>query len=309
MVLNIRRGLLLILAVMLAFTGCAVQQGELATTTIPAQPAPEESVQQPQGPIVINTPPVPTDPGVKEQAGVSGSIDWSGGYLEAVGIGVPPEKFAGRPQARPMALRAAQLDAYRNLLEVVQGVRVDSSTTVKDFAVENDLIRTQVEGVVKGAQTVRTDYKTDGTVEITMRMPLFGGLAQVVLPKAPEPKPISPAFTEKAYTGLVVDARGLGARPAMAPRLLDDDGSEVYGSAYVSREFAIQQGMSGYAKNLAAAQANDRVAADPLTIKGVKAHGPGRSDIVLSDADAAVVRDAAETQTFLRQCRVMIVLD
>jgi hypothetical protein len=111
---------------------------------------------------------------VVEQIGAKGKVNWTGGYVEATGIGAPPERFYGKPQARPMALRAAQVDAYRNLLEVVQGVRVDSETEVKDFTVASDTIKAKVEGLVKGAQIVKRDYLSDGTVEVTMRMPLLG---------------------------------------------------------------------------------------------------------------------------------------
>jgi len=118
-----------------------------------------------------------------EKIGNQGNINWSAGYVEAVGIGAPPERFIGKPQARPMALRAAQVDAYRNLLEVTKGVRVDSTTTVKDFTVESDVIRTQVEGVVNGSKVTKQEYMSDGTVEVTVRMPLGGGFSQTVLQK------------------------------------------------------------------------------------------------------------------------------
>ena len=77
---------------------------------------------------------------VSEQIGDKGLVNFEEGYIEAVGTGAPPEQYYGKPQARPLALRAAQADAYRNLLETVQGVQIDSATTVKDFAVELSLI-------------------------------------------------------------------------------------------------------------------------------------------------------------------------
>lgn len=251
-----------------------------------------------------------------EKIGTQGNINWSGGYVEAVGIGAPPERFIGKPQARPMALRAAQVDAYRNLLEVTKGVRVDSATLVKDFTVESDIIRTQVEGVVNGSRVVKQEYMSDGTVEVTVRMPLGGGFSQAVMPKILERKqeplpapPAMPAPGGTAYTGLVVDARGLQARPAMAPKLLDENGKEVYGSANVDREYAVQQGMSGYARDLTAAQSNARVTNNPFSAKGLRTEGPGRSDIVISNADADKLRAAAENLSFMKKCRVMIVLD
>ena len=38
-----------------------------------------------------------------------GSINWSAGYIEAVGIGAPPDRSLGKINARPMALRAAKV--------------------------------------------------------------------------------------------------------------------------------------------------------------------------------------------------------
>lgn len=281
---------------------------------------------------------------IVEQMGDKGKINWSEGYIEAVGIGAPPDRYMGKPNARPMALRAAKIDAYRNLLEVTKGVRVDSATVVRDFTVESDVINAQVDGLVKGARVANQEYMSDGTVEVTLRMPLSGGFSQIIIPKAlgkrpevtpPSPPPAAPPETPAAppetpvtppeipavsappapapagevYTGMVVDARGLQARPAMAPKVLDENGKEVYGSMNVDKEYAVQQGMSGYARDLTAAQSNPRVTNNPLSVKGVKTEGPGRADIVISNADADKIRGASENLTFLKKCRVMIVLD
>jgi hypothetical protein len=83
----------------------------------------------------------------------------------------------------------------------------------------------------------------------------------------------------------------------------------VYGSMFVDREYAVQQGMTGYARDLTAAQSNERVTNNPLTVKGVKSEGPGKSNVVISNADAGQLRAASENLTFLKKCRVMIVLD
>ncbi|MBU0986666.1 MAG: hypothetical protein KKH68_05365 [Proteobacteria bacterium] len=243
-----------------------------------------------------------------------GIINWTQGIIQAKGIGAPPEKLYGKPSARPMALRAATLDAYRNILEVVNGVRIDSTTSVKDYAVESDVIMSRVQGMVQGAQEVKREYLSDGTVEITMQMNLRGGFSQLILPEEIKPlesiTPVVPVQSASAvFTGLVVDAKGLSARPAMSPKILDENGQEVYGSAFVSREYAVQQGMSGYAKELSAATQNQRVTDNPLTVKGLRTEGAGRSDIVISNADAAKLRSASENLSFMKKCRVMVVVD
>ncbi|MGA2780342.1 MAG: hypothetical protein ABSF13_00310 [Smithella sp.] len=253
------------------------------------------------------------------------SINWSAAYIEAVGIGSPPEKSAGKINARPIALRAAKEDAMRNLLEITKGVQVDSAKSVKDFTAGNNAIDTQVNAQVKGAEVVDRQYMPDGKAEVKLRMPLYGNLAQIIMPLAMVKPSAAPALTEAApapavealespsatvvYTGIVIDARGIQARPAMLPKIFDEDGKEVYGLASVDLEYAVKNGMSGYAHDLTAAQSNQRAGANPITIKALRTSGPGKSDIIISNADAQNIRLSAESATFLKQCKVVIVLD
>jgi len=80
-----------------------------------------------------------------------GEINWVDGYVSAIGNGAAAAK-GNMAQSRPLARRAAIADAYRNLLETIKGVKVDSSTTVENFMVSQDIIKTQVEGIVKNTK-------------------------------------------------------------------------------------------------------------------------------------------------------------
>lgn len=70
--------------------------------------------------------------------------------------------------ARVTTQRAAQLDGYRKLAELMYGVLVNSKTTLYDMAVADDRITTRVEGVVKGAEIIDTQYFSDGSVSVSM---------------------------------------------------------------------------------------------------------------------------------------------
>jgi len=95
----------------------------------------------------------------------------------------------------------------------------------------------------------------------------------------------------------------------MAPKVLDESGEEIYGSKYVSRDWAVQIGMVGYDKDVNRARNNDRVASNPLVVKGIKSAGPNKADIVVSAASATAIRNAAANQNFLDKCKVMFVVD
>ncbi|PTN38675.1 LPP20 family lipoprotein [Desulfonatronum sp. SC1] len=101
------------------------------------------------------------------------------------------------PQSRLMARRAAKADALRNLLEQVYGLRVDATTTVRDFVLQSDVIRTRVSAVIQGAEEVDYYEHPDGTAEVTVSL-LLGPLEDVLGRRV---------FLD----GLVVEATGYGA--------------------------------------------------------------------------------------------------
>ena len=126
---------------------------------------------------------------------------------------------------------------------------------------------------------------------------------------APAITDASAATTTSATTGLIIDARGLGIRPAMSPRILDQNGGVVYGPGNYTREYSIQNGVAGYAKGLDKAQADDRVKGNPLVIKGVATSGANKADVVVGNSEVMKIRTANSTGNVLRDCRVLFVLD
>ncbi len=291
----------------------------------------------------------------------SGTINWTTGEVYATGIGVPPAHPVSAAQARPMAERAAFADALRNLLATVKGVRVDSETVVENFMTKSDIIRTHVEGIVKGARIIKTKYLSDGSVETLLSMPMKGALMNAVLPETfggptssvplkpapllprpadkkpapPTPEPTKPSPEKKAEpvkpeppqptpptptqsqptvafkggtaTGLVIDGRGLGLRPALLPKIVDPQGQEIYVGQVVTRTNAVEQGVAGYAKDVNAAANNFRVTDNPVVIKGVSAAGAAKTDVMLAQGDAQSLRQLSGRGNFLQNCRVIIV--
>jgi hypothetical protein len=108
-------------------------------------------------------------------------------------------------------------------------------------------------------------------------------------------------------TGLVIDGRGLGLKPALLPKIVDPQGQEIYVGQVVPRTNAVEQGVAGYAKDVNAAANNFRVTDNPAVIRGLRASGAARTDIMLSQTDAQMLRDLGKKGDFLQYCRVIIV--
>jgi hypothetical protein len=243
-----------------------------------------------------------------------GSINWSRGVVQAEGIGIPPTKMSGNSNDQTAVLTDAKLNAFRIILQIIKELRINGTTVVGDYAIQDPAIMSKIENMVKNAKVVKKEYLTDGTVKIEMEVNLRGGFAQLILPKDIKPLDSITLVTKNktsspVFTGLVVDAKGLGVRPVMVPRILDENNQEVYGPAFVSREYAVQQGMSGYARDLKEILKDQRVSVYPLVVKGLKTSGPGHSEIVISNVDASKLRSISESLYFMKKCRVIIVVD
>jgi len=259
----------------------------------------------------------------------NGAMNYSNGFVVATGIGAISPLAQNPGMARATAVRAAKVDAMRNLLEAVMAITVSSETTVRGAAIENDVVKTSVEGMVRGARMRDIDgdgrgsnsdirYLSDTSIEIEMEVHM-SGISEVILPPAGyapapvaggAPAPAAPAAPRPGtVTGLIVDARGLGLRPAMSPKIVDQNGGVVYGPGNFTREFAVKFGVAGYSKNLEQAQQDPRVVGNPLVVKGVGVQGANKADLVLATGDISRVKGADSSGKFLSNCKVMILID
>lgn len=253
---------------------------------------------------------------VVQQINEDAVIDWSKNVVRVTGSGAPPDR-GNQAQKRLMAIRAAKADAFRQLVEIINGVHVNSETVVKDFVTESDIIKTKVEGLIRGAELVgEPKYMSDGSVEVEIQIKLFGrenSVASVIKPQeqtdnTPDTK-LVPARVDDKYTSVIVDCKGLGVLPAMSPSLIDESGGEVYyGNLPVDPDFVINEGIVSYASSLTDARNNSRAGNNPLVLKGIKVLGIFKSDVTLNNNDAKKLLGANEASKFLTSSKVIMIL-
>lgn len=218
----------------------------LIRPTRPASTGKTPNVTQPQEPVIAVSAPKPTmspeinhliesaEPMVTEAAG--GTLNWTEQYIEAVGSSViDSDRFTIPAQARAMATRGAVVVAQRNLLEVINGVRITSETTVHDMMLMGDYIHTRVDGVIRGAQMVGEPIEKDGMIEVRMRVPMYtsGGLAEALyehIPKAGTKATLEEKIsetTEEALQALAFNIGGQTFDPSLFPVIIDENNNMV----------------------------------------------------------------------------------
>jgi TolB-like protein len=231
-----------------------------------------------------------------------GQVNFEELYVTAWGEG----KYKGKgTKARQMARRAAIVDAQAHALEIVHDLRVDASKKVKD---DKDKI-VKIKGLVKDAEVIdEKDMESEGKYQVTIRVPLVGirGISSVFLDeKVPTKKgeiKKTKEAKEDAYTGLIIDARGTGLKPAMFPQIEDEDGNLIYGPEMVDKQTVKEQGMASYA----IAEKDGSLLLDEKTLY-IKArargdyHGPAilvadLSNLMISDGSNGLVLAEAEEE-------------
>lgn len=260
-----------------------------------------------------------------------GEINWTTGWIKAKGVGSPPANATG-DRGLALAERAGYLVALRNLLEIVNGVRVDAEATTDRYVDKSEVIRTRISGFVRGAQVIKTQELPDKSVEVLIKMPLWGSesLISAFLSEKNVPSLGLPPESDdgQSVTGFVIDARGLGVKPACFPIILDENGAVVYGPQQVDRAAVEKDGMAAYRALPAKADLSSVFGEDafvirpiqqvasgpregrrPLKLKGLGKAGSLQANIMISSEDAKRLRDDARVGRALKRGKVVIVTD
>lgn len=250
----------------------------------------------------------------------------SQGLIEAVGLGtVDTRKTKNRIQAKLLAKRAAIVDAQRNLLEMIEGVRLTSGTTVKDAQVESDLIANRVKGLLTGAFIIKENvmaeedsYLAEVTLGICVTAALENcgarqNLSQIIYAALAKTSPEKLFKTDRespdigsGISGLIVDLTDQEFTPHFDVRLVTKAGKEVYGPGH----FNPGKGTDWlhWEKDLAVARQSNVVGKSPLVLFATDTTPD--SYIILSDEDAVKLYTAnLKGGDFLSQGRVIFVIN
>ncbi len=259
------------------------------------------------------------------------------GYILVVGQGLP--MAGGTPARQRMtAIRAAEVAAYRRLAEIVDGVYVSGQTTVRECALESDVVKTAVSGLIKGARKVHEEWNpVDGVAVVFMRIGVLGpdGVAETMYsnyinaapgkamlrtavytppatvvdaaPAVPAAS-VKPAAPAEPHDGLIIDARELGFQPALINRIYSGNGEALYDPSKVSQKILVEQGAGEYTNTIEKARAalEARGARMPLVVKatGLKT----MADLNVSDEDVLRIYAADQKSNFLASAKVAFVL-
>jgi hypothetical protein len=276
--------------------GCATGTGSVSGSAVTQPETPVSETPVPEKEFELPKPIGPVEPpGQVTEPVPGGEVDWTGRVVRARGTGVVDPSMSNKSQARLMAERAAVVVAQRNLLEIIKGVRVDSETKVKNFMTEYDVVYTRVDGVVKGARQLG-DAKYDeaaGTVEVELEVDLYGqdgvtDALQPVLGDGVTTSSLTPQVKQflQQYSSLVFDGGEAGLKPALFPKIYDEDGNLLLDTKQYSHYLG-QPGQAAmqFISDVDNLLAHPGLQGIPFVLKVKEIRGKLGSDIVIGRQD------------------------
>lgn len=97
---------------------------------------------------------------------VGKNIDFGGRKIRRVGFATSTPAMAGPLRA----LRAAEMDAYKQLAKIIIGFEMDSRTSVRDYILESDSVRAKMMAAIYGSELVGYRWDEGGDAYVTMRL-------------------------------------------------------------------------------------------------------------------------------------------
>lgn len=241
-----------------------------------------------------------------------GSINWTTGEIMARGKASPKGNKEFSIESVP---GSARTDANRNIIGILTQVKINHALTVEKYASKNDVILAGIEKTARDAVIIKQHYTSDLSVELTVKTSILGGFLQLVLPENIRQIPvISPELRRESendegfiLTGMIIDARQLEIEPVLNPVIVSEQGHAVYSGEFISREFAVKNGVCKYTCSLNDAVNDQRIGKNPLIFKALRKEGYYNPSIVISTADYLLLEKTTERHDFFKECRVIIV--
>ena len=252
------------------------------------------------------------------------------GYYEAEGYSAPG-------QTRFAAMISAKVDAQRRLLEIIQGAKINSVTTILNGVLASDIVVSRIKGMIQGARMTAREYdKSSGTAMIRLAVDYkavlntamedpkfkdaFFGMAKssqpefVVTQQTIQPVEVTVnkvAYQQTAtlaYDGLIVDATATDMEPAYINRVFSNS-QIVYDPTKVPQQVIVDRGLASYTVDVNKAKAilETYGVRNPLIVRATSTTKL-KSDVNIDINSASLVAKSNGESGFLESAKIVFVL-
>jgi len=254
---------------------------------------------------------------------VTSTVDWAAGRVVVEARAPLDPDATNLMKAKADAETAIDQRLPEALSRAVGPLTVDSSHVVADYMASDPSLAARIADAASHAPRTDLFLSQDfSTLTARYAVPFFGdqGIGAPFFPSRATPlrRRLDEVMT-RAYTGLLIFARGMlpavgttgtsAARPALFPRIWDEQMNLVLDRTMCSPEALAQWGMVGYSQSVDDPKADLRVGNLPLRLAARGVFGDHATDVVISTDGARQLLALPENLALLQQGRIVIVYD
>lgn len=249
----------------------------------------------------------------------SSHIDWHNAEIVVTGQAPLDGNYSGETARAARQILGHREEAFRN---AVMSVPISSTDSVRDTLRERpDLVDELSEREPAGTASGVSPTRDMRLAELTIRYPLHETLSRAYRPHETA-RALPQAVTwvpSKAYTGLVIDARGRlpvhgteeesRVQPVVLPRLYDSEIRLLLESGMVEPEYLRRWGAAAYTSDPDLEDFEERIGTDPLYVAADGVFGTRPANPIIPSQTANRLLTLDENRELLAEGRVVIVLD
>lgn len=248
-------------------------------------------------------------------------VDWTeGSFISSLSLDM---NAAGLdfPTGKNSALNRINTQLPMVIKDPLLALNVDSSTQLEDLVLNGTMSFDKITKIIdNGHKTPGILSRKDMSISMTHSMNLIN-LSSPLIKHSQSYSPKAPIeqVTSRAYTGIIIDARGTlpihgefikeQGEPCFFPKIWDETMELLYERNRTDSFIAQQKGIIAYDYSDDESRYLDIIGKDPLRIKARRLYGMNRTDPVISRNDALKILSIPENLELLRQGKVVILLD
>ncbi|MBN2465442.1 hypothetical protein JXD38_07445 [candidate division WOR-3 bacterium] len=223
----------------------------------------------------------------------------------------------------------------QRMLRTLGSASYDRDWTVGQYLASHSLVQRRLDRMNLASDRLGTKFLSDGTVSTAYEFLLTGSVLGLMLPVRSTPHLLGPTACPccgqpwpegkepppgvelvpyetpgtPEYTGILVDAKGLNARPALFPQIVTETGDDVFSSDFADPEQVTAHGLVGYFYDRTQALTGNRVGTNPLVVRALGVTGTNFCDLIVNQSDAARIHGSRSNLDLLSRCRVGFLID
>lgn len=242
------------------------------------------------------------------------NIDWIEESITVSGTATEElEDGANAVEQQLKGIRQAEETLLKNFISSMQELRIDAYRDARHVLLQEPERNKRLYSYYERMKQISVRY-SGKNVELQKSFPLYGdkGLLPLLVDAGTDPGNF-PVYQEyvfsRPFTGLVIDARGLGKVPSAVPRVFDQSHTLVYSAELMDHEQYRRWGSVQFTDDPFYREYRERVGDYPLQIAAFPDDRLIATDVAISIDDAMVLLQHDASRTSLMEGRVIIILD